>query len=181
MDRKKPGPDHLHSAMIKKQHSWALLLPEPIRQLLDLIQVRLSSLSLAIKSPKWNGLYAFLPWIQQTCINLTLMYLHHNIQIPNIIHLIGTWYLYVWASQWLSGKESAYSARATGDMGSIPGLGRSPAWGHSNPLQYSWLEKPMDKGAWHATVHWVTKSLSLIHGIISKMQTRPSVRQQRWV
>ena len=134
-----------------------------------------------------------LPWIQQTCINLvhwylyivlvqtcTLMCLHHNIQIPSIIHLIGTWYLYVWASQWLSGKESAYSARATGEMGSIPGLGRSPAGGHSNPLQYSWLQKPMDKGAWQATIHWVTKSLSLIHRITSKMQTRPSVRQQRW-
>ena len=37
---------------------------------------------------------------------------------------------------WLSGKESAYHAGATGDMGSIPGLGRCPGGGHSNPLQY---------------------------------------------
>ena len=37
----------------------------------------------------------------------------------------------------------------------------------------------MDKGAWQATVHWATKSQSLIHGITSKMQTRPSVRQQK--
>ena len=47
-------------------------------------------------------------------------------------------------------KESACSA---GDLGSIPGSGRSPGEGNSNPLQYFCLEKPMDKGAWWATVH----------------------------
>ena len=41
---------------------------------------------------------------------------------------------------------------------SIPGLGRSPGGGHNNPLQYSCLENPMDRGAWQATVHEVTKS-----------------------
>ena len=44
------------------------------------------------------------------------------------------------------------------DMGSIPGLGRSPGEGHGNPLQYSCLENPMDRGAWQATVHEVTQS-----------------------
>ena len=44
------------------------------------------------------------------------------------------------------------------DVGSIPELGRSPGEGHGNPLQYSCLENPMDKGAWWATVHGVTKS-----------------------
>ena len=44
------------------------------------------------------------------------------------------------------------------DMGSIPGSGRSPGGGHGNPLQYSCLEKPMDRGAWWATDHSVTKS-----------------------
>ena len=39
------------------------------------------------------------------------------------------------------------------DAGSIPGLGRSPGRGHGNPLQYSCLENPMDRGAWRATVH----------------------------
>ena len=43
-------------------------------------------------------------------------------------------------------------------MGSIPGLGRSLGGGHGNPLQYSCLENPMDRGAWWATVHWVTES-----------------------
>jgi len=55
----------------------------------------------------------------------------------------------------LDGKTSAYNA---GDPGSIPGSGRSPGEGNGNPLQYSCLENPMDRGAWWATVHGVTKS-----------------------
>ena len=45
-----------------------------------------------------------------------------------------------------------------GNAGSIPGLGRSLGVGQGNPLQYSCLEKPMDRGAWRATGHQVTKS-----------------------
>ena len=52
-------------------------------------------------------------------------------------------------------KASAYNVE---DLGSIPGLGRSPGEGNGSPLQYSCLENPMDKGAWWATVHGVTKS-----------------------
>ena len=52
-------------------------------------------------------------------------------------------------------KASACNA---GDLGSIPGSGRSPGEGNGNPLQYSCLENPMDGGAWWATVHGVTKS-----------------------
>ena len=44
------------------------------------------------------------------------------------------------------------------DVSSIPGLGRSPGEGHGNPLQYSRLENPMDRGAWRATVHRVAES-----------------------
>ena len=44
------------------------------------------------------------------------------------------------------------------DAGSIPGLGRSPGGGHGNPLQYSCLENPVDRGAWWAKVHRVTQS-----------------------
>ena len=43
------------------------------------------------------------------------------------------------------------------DLGSVPGLGRSPGGGHGNPLQYSCLENPMDRGAWQATVDGVAK------------------------
>ena len=53
------------------------------------------------------------------------------------------------------GKESARSAE---DLASIPGSGRSPGGGDGDPLQYSCLENPMDRGAWQATVHGVEKS-----------------------
>ena len=53
------------------------------------------------------------------------------------------------------GKESACNA---GDLGLIPRLGRSPGEGNGNPLQYSCLENPMDRGAWRATFHGVAKS-----------------------
>ena len=58
---------------------------------------------------------------------------------------------------WLSGKESAANA---GDSGfrKIPRLGRSPRGGNGNPLHYSCLENPKDRGAWWATVHGVAKS-----------------------
>ena len=55
---------------------------------------------------------------------------------------------------WLSGKESACQA---GDMGSIPGFGRSPGEGSGNPLQYPCLGNPMERRAWWATVQRVTK------------------------
>ena len=58
----------------------------------------------------------------------------------------------------LSSKKSACSAGATEDMGYIHGLGRSPGGGHGNPLQYSYLENSMDRGAWQTTVHRVMKS-----------------------
>ena len=50
------------------------------------------------------------------------------------------------------------SACSTGDLGSIPGSGKSSGEGNGNPLQYSCLEDPMDRGAWQATVPEVTKS-----------------------
>ena len=55
------------------------------------------------------------------------------------------------------GSEVKASAWNAGDPGSIPGLGRSPGEGNGNPLQYSCLEDPMDRGAWWDTVHTVTK------------------------
>ena len=57
-----------------------------------------------------------------------------------------------------SGDSTVKNPVAAGDVGSIPGLGRSPGEGHGNPLQYSCLENPVDREAWWATVHGVTKS-----------------------
>ena len=59
------------------------------------------------------------------------------------------------------GKESACDA---GDLGSIPGLGRSPGEGNSYPLQYSDPHSSMDRGAWQATVYGVAKSRTRLSG-----------------
>ena len=57
--------------------------------------------------------------------------------------------------RWLSGKENTCSI---GDVGGIPGLGRSPGEGNSNLLQYSCLENPRDRGAWWAAIYGVAQS-----------------------
>ena len=54
-------------------------------------------------------------------------------------------------------KNPPANARDTGDAGSIPGSGRSSGGGNGNPLQYSCLENPMDRGAWWATIRRVAK------------------------
>ena len=55
------------------------------------------------------------------------------------------------------GSEVKASACSVGDLGLIPGLGRSPGEGNGNPLQYACLENPVDRGAWQATVHGVAR------------------------
>ena len=60
--------------------------------------------------------------------------------------------------RWLSSKESICNGGVAGDAGLILGSGRSPGKGNGDPLQYSSLENPMDRGAWRATVHWVAES-----------------------
>ena len=65
-------------------------------------------------------------------------------------------------------QESACSA---GDLGSIPGSGRSPGEGNDNPLQYSCLENPMDRGAGQATVHGVTRDR---HDLATKSPPAPA-------
>ena len=57
-----------------------------------------------------------------------------------------------------TGKESACNTGGSGDMGSIPGLGRSPGGGNGNPHQYSCLKNPVDRGDWQAVIQRVTKS-----------------------
>ena len=71
----------------------------------------------------------------------------------------------------IGGSEGKESACSVGDLGLIPGSGKSPGEGNGNPLQYSGLENPMVRGAWWATTHgpkwvghdWVTTTLSHTH------------------
>ena len=62
-------------------------------------------------------------------------------------------------SSWLPGGSVVKNLPANaGDEGLIPGSGRAPGKGNGNPLQYSFLENPMDRGAWWATMHRIAKT-----------------------
>ena len=74
------------------------------------------------------------------------------------------------------GSDSKESACNAGDLGSNPGLGRSPGGGNGNSVQYSCLKNPIDRGAWHAVVHrvtWLSKvikqKMEQIDELVSKM------------
>ena len=76
---------------------------------------------------------------------LVLSHLDLDSSLPHLVEVYGV----------SDGKEAACDA---GDLGSIPGSGRSPGEGNGNPLQYSCLENAMDRGAWWAIVQGVAKS-----------------------
>ena len=66
------------------------------------------------------------------------------------------------------------------DLGSIPGSGRSPGEGNGNPLQYSCLENPMDRGAWWATVHGVAKSRTRLSDFTFNVDVVRQFRSLQW-
>ena len=80
-------------------------------------------------------------------------------------------------------KNPSANAGDARDTGSIPGLGRSPEEEHSNPLQYSCLENPMDRGAWWATVRGVAKSWTGLNWLSTHVHTfhrQNAVGLKRW-
>ena len=85
---------------------------------------------------------------------LCLPKVHAEGQIPSLIIFEAGGF----GKQWGSESKKKKSACHAGDPDSIPGSGRFPGEGNGIPLQYSSLENPMDKGAWRAKVHGVTKS-----------------------
>ena len=88
----------------------------------------------------------------------------------------------VWASQMAPVvKNSSANAGVIRGSGLIPGSGRSPGRGHGNPLQYSCLENPMDRGAWQATVLRVSKSRARLKWLSTQsMVTWSSTQVPRW-
>ena len=118
--------------------------------------------------------HTYLPWKVHICLSEIFHYSQSGIALP--VALSTTAQIFVWpaieclvrkekkkgvfgqSSGFPGGSEGIASACNAGDTGSIPGSGRSPAEGNGNPLQYSCLENPMDRGAWWATVHGVAES-----------------------
>ena len=80
----------------------------------------------------------------------------------------GVWHAH---AQFPGGSDSKVSACNAGDLGSIPGLGKRPGEGNGNPLQYSCLEDSMDREAWWATVHGVTKSRTRLSDFTTQQKT----------
>ena len=72
-------------------------------------------------------------------------------------------------------KNLPASARGAKDMGSVPGSGRSPGEGDGNPLQYSYLENPMDRGAWWTTVHGVADESNMTEQLTLSLFTEKNV------
>ena len=104
-------------------------------------------------SPPGSSVHAFLQarileWVAISLSNICVY-----------VHTYTLMYIYVYIyMSFNDGSGSKESACNAGGTALIPGLERSPEGGHGNPLQYSCLEDPMDRGAWRATVHRVTKS-----------------------
>ena len=107
-----------------------------------------------LKSPALQADF-FTVWASREVILL-------EVDCQSLLHLFGLIGFYIGPLSALGfpgGSDGKASACNVGDLGSIPGLGRSPGEGHGNPLQYSCLENSIDRGAWWATVHVVKKSL----------------------
>ena len=150
-----------------EQFPWVLLpqcsLPErpfPIKSLVLSVHVSSQTINFCDKSPLL-GPRRGPPSSNRRCIETPW------IIFSNFMHILSFFFLiikkcfieYLACAMvlllWLSGKESASNA---GDKGPVSGWGRSPGGGHGNPLRYSCLENPMNKGAQQATVHSITES-----------------------
>ena len=114
-----------------------------------------SQVFLAIKSPSWI-------WPLPTSTSLSLISLllsplcrHINLLTAPMHHVVLWFYLLMCFPHGSSYEENAYDV---GELGLIPESGRSPGEGNDNPLQYSCLEKSMDRGVWWATVHGMAKN-----------------------
>ena len=95
----------------------------------------------------------------QISVDSGMLFISYIPHVQNYAHIlyIHIFVHYMKLLRWLSGKETTCNS---GDPGSIPGSGRSSGEGNGNPLQYSCLGNPMERGAWWATIHGVSKSLT---------------------
>ena len=116
----------------------------------------------AEKSSLQNDMYIILFYFLKYLLGIRYFNIHLNTEIQVFIPCFPGFdntHTQNGASQVvLAVKNTPANAGDLRDLGPIPGSGRSPGGGHGNPLQYSCLENPRDRGAWQATVHGVAKS-----------------------
>ena len=97
------------------------------------------------------------PWVTLE-VNAIPLSLCNDLGRPNLRMISWSSFFFTTSSAFSGGSDGKASAYNAGDLGSILGSGRSPGEENGNPLQYSCLGNPMDRGAWWATVHGVAKS-----------------------
>ena len=114
----------------------------------------------------------FFPYLEPVCCSMfssnccfltCIQILKRQVRWSGIPISFRIFHSLLWSTQskdFPDGSDSKVSVCNARDPGSIPGSGRSPGEGKGNPLRYYCLENPMDRGAWEATVHGVTKSLT---------------------
>ena len=116
--------------------------------------------SVSYPSSKYSGLICFrIDWFDLPVVQGTLKsLLQHYSSKASILRHSAFFLVQLSYPGFPYSSVSKESACSAGDPGSIPGLGRSPGKGNGDPLQYPCLENLMDKGAWWAVVHGVTRS-----------------------
>ena len=130
-------------------HSWSLVIHE-------LIFLVLSVAAVGEKASEDD-----MRWLKSKC--LCTEFIIKSLQLVDSGILLSTLLtalpclLFSIIIRYPGGSEAKSPPADAGDLDSVPGSGRSPGEGNGNPLQYSCLGNPMDKGAWRATVHGVTK------------------------
>ena len=138
---------------------WKLFVSTYIFNNLLLQKWYYKNTAFSVENVKWHAL---------------LMYPRIPFRVSADFFNFGT--LWLWASQVaVVVKNLPVNAGDVGDKVSIPGSGRSPGGGNDNPLQYSCLESPMDRGSWWATVHRVAKSRTRL-----KWLSRRAYGLSRW-
>ena len=122
-----------------------------------------------------KGLFVYVCMFLCVVCMHTYMHCIHTCLFVNI-YVCVCLHVHMCASQMvLVVKNLPSNARDLRDMGLIPGSGRPPQGGYGNPLQYSWLENPMERGAWWATVHGLPKSP---HNLATKPPRRENEYQR---
>ena len=143
-----------NNANVPKEQNYPLkVIPQPLSQSTCIILPKMFS-----KNLNYRKIYIYMCWFkQQTCESTGRLILRKLSLVFFILYFplmyflsVSSFYKHVLYCNFPGGSDGKESACNAGDLGSIPGSGRSPRKGNGNPLQYSCLENPMDRGAWWA-------------------------------
>ena len=154
-----PAQDHSGSRGTKRSHAQVSITPKPM-------------LSTTTHYCPNNIVWGNIQWMENTCPITKAWSVSEGNRERAMSHCRNkNNSLVLWVSQVVQVvKNPPANAGDLRDSGSTPGSGRSPGGGHRNPLQYSCLENPMDRGAWRATVHSVAQNQTRLKRLSTAQQ-----------